>query len=71
MRLTSCTTFPDFERLVIFASPSSAFVLGATVMTEVAKRQTLPTMPLECMSSCSKPIIVLTAPPNDNKKKII
>ena len=64
--LTSCMTFPDFERFVIFATASSPFIPGPTVTTEVAKWQTLPTVPLWWMSPWSRPIIVLTAPPNEN-----
>lgn len=43
--LTSCITFPDFERFVVFATASSPFIPGATVMTEEAKWHTLPTIP--------------------------
>lgn len=63
--LTSCTTFPDFERFVIFTTVSSPLTPGATVMTHVAKWRRLPTVPLGCISAWSRPIIALTAPPNE------
>lgn len=63
---TSCRTFPDFKRFVIFATASSGFVPGVTVMTEVAKWPTLPTVPFWCMSAWSRPIMALTPPPIEN-----
>ena len=67
--LTFCITFPDFERFVIFAIASSPFIPGATVMTDVAKWQRLPTVPLWCISVWSRPMTALTAPPNENKRE--
>lgn len=66
---TSWTTFPDFNRFVILATASSAFVPGATVMTQVAKWPTLPTVPRWCMSVWSRPITALAAPPNENTEE--
>lgn len=66
---TSWITFPDFKRFVIFATASFAFIPGATVMTEVAKWPTLPTVPCWCTSAWSSPITALTAPPNENKEE--
>lgn len=66
---TSWITFPDLKRFVIFATASSALVPGATVMTEVAKWPTLPTVPCWCMSAWSRPITALAAPPNENTEE--
>lgn len=64
--LTSCVTFPDLERFVIFITASSPFTPATTVMTDVAKWQRLRTVPLGCISAWSRPTIALTAPPNEH-----
>ena len=66
--LTACDIFSDFARLIVFATASWHWCPGATVRTEVARWHMLPTMLWWCMSECSRPRVVFTAPPRAQRR---